>query len=166
MRRFTIGFSRPTGFFNPFSWAIRAVERTSYSHVYIRTTAESISEDLIYQASGTRINFMGIEAFHSHAKTVVEYEFQISDDSYKAYLKWAVSNCGRPYGLKNIIGILLARIFKLKINPFGDGESRQYCAELAARALNDFIGAKISESEFELCGPRRIHEICQRLDER
>lgn len=46
-----IGFSRHRGF-APLSWAIMAVERTNFSHVYIKFYSASMGRWLVYEATG------------------------------------------------------------------------------------------------------------------
>jgi len=163
VRKIVIGFSRPKGWFKPFSWAIRLVEWTPYSHVYIKTYSNLANTWLIYQASGTQVNFMGQKQFDAHAETIKEFEFEISEDAYKGYMTWAIINAGAPYGLGSVIGILLMRLLRLNKNILADGSILQYCAELTARAMHDFIKADILPSEFETAGPKRIYEICELL---
>lgn len=160
MRKIIIGFSRPRGFFKPFSWGIRLIERTAYSHVFIKMHSESLDVDLIYQASGTQVNFMGMEHFKNHAKILDEFEIDIDEDTYKKFMRWAVINAGAGYSLKQIFGILLIKIFRLKSNPFANGQCSWVCSELAGFVLKSFTKAALELSEIETMGPRKIYEIC------
>lgn len=162
-RSFIIGFSRPRGWFKPFAWLIMLFERAPYSHVYIKTYSATADLWLVYQASGSQVNFMGQKHFEKHAKIVREFEFLMGDFAYKNYLKWTIQNAGNSYGLKTVLGILIARMLKLHRNPLEDGNNSQYCAELAAKALHDFMGIKLAPYQFELIGPKGIYAICEEL---
>lgn len=163
MRKIQIGFSRPKKVFPIFSWAIRLVEWTSYSHVYVKSFSSIADEFLVYQASGTQVNFMGFCYFSRVAHVVKEFEFEISEEAHKAYLKWAIRMSGAPYGLKAVLGILLVRCFNLKRNPLSDGEKTWFCSELAGRVLSDFMGAHFPPEELEMAGPKKLFELCSRM---
>jgi len=163
LRKIILGFSKPKTFLPLFSWAIRAVEMTPYSHVFVKISSESLNTTLIYQASGTQVNFMGVKHFKDAAHIFEEFEFEVSDENYKQFLVWAVQEAGAPYGLKTVLGILVVKCFNLKRNPCSDKNKTWFCSELAGRILKDFVGVQISEDELEVKGPRRIYEICKEI---
>lgn len=160
MKRFIIGFSRPRGFFKPYSWAIRAIERTPYSHVYLKTRSESLGLDLIYQASGVQVNFMGLSNFLTHAEPLFEFEVEADDEAYKAFMKWAVTNAGAPYSAKQVLGILLIKLFNLKKNPLSNKRSAWVCSELVGHVLGTFTKTEMGAADIESAGPKAIYEIC------
>lgn len=162
-RRIVVGFSRPKGGFKPFSWAIRLFEGTPYSHVYIRMHSESLGVDLIYQASGSQVNFMGVDNFTANALVLYEFELFINDDQYKRFMRWAVINSGAPYSLKQPLGILLVTLFNLKVNPFANGRFAWVCSEIVGFFFESFFGLKIDERQLETIGPRGIFEICDKF---
>ncbi len=163
MRKIIIGFSKPKTWFNPFSWLIRLIEGTPYSHTYVKTFFQAADCWLIYQASGKMVNFMSEKQFDNTVHKYKEFEFEISEEAYKEYIKWAVRNAGVPYGLKTVLGILLVRVFNLKKNPFGDGQKSLFCAELSRIALSHFIGAYLPKEDFETAGLAKLFELCNRI---
>lgn len=166
MRRITIGFSKPKNKVFPiFSLLIRLVERTEFSHVFVKMDSASLGTTLIYQASGTQVNFMGLKQFEDAAHIHSEFEFEVSDETYREFLRWAVREAGTPYGLKPVLGILAVKWFNLGRNPFSDGSKTWFCSELGARVLKGFVGVHISEKELETAGPKKIYEICVKLKE-
>lgn len=162
MRKVIIGFSKPKGFFKPFSWAIRLVERTAYSHVYIRARSEKLGVDLIYQASGSQVNFMGLEHFKTQATSVHEFECEIPDSDYDDFMRWAIINSGAPYSAKQPLGILLIKLFNLRKNPFGNGEFAWVCSELVFFFFRKFAKIVINENEVETIGTRGIFDLCEK----
>lgn len=134
----TIGFSKAKGF-APLSWLIRACEGTEFSHAYIRIRSESLDRDLIYQATGAGVNFVGTALFDQAAQVVEEYQIEISEETRKKLLQWCVDNSGKPYGRLQILGIglvMLAKLVKLRIkNPFPNGSGAYVCCELVYAAL-------------------------------
>jgi ABC-type uncharacterized transport system permease subunit len=162
MRNIIIGFSRPRAFLKPFSWAIRLVEKTPYSHVYIRSYSETLGVDLIYQASGAQVNFMGLDIFKSHVVIVKEFSIDIPDEKYKEFMRWAIINSGAPYSIKQPLGILLIKLFNLKRNPLQNGRAAWICSELVAFVLSAFLGVDINMNYFETLGPKGVFEICKK----
>lgn len=156
-----IGFSRPRKF-KLFSWIIRKVEHSEYSHVYIKTYSNTLERWLIYQASGTAVNFIGQERFYNHNEPIVEYLFQTTDKTKHEFLQLAVDTVGTPYGVKQLVGIGLVRLGKLFglrcKNPFRDGKATYVCSELAAELLETLLGVDI-EQDLDCIGPKELQQI-------
>ena len=124
MKQITIGFSRACTKFPIFSWAIMTVQKTPYSHVYLKYQNEYLNETVYYQASHTLVNYMGETTFLAQELPVKEFTFNISDASFLAVQQFAIANAGKPYGIMDICCLAfvnLALLFGLKIqNPFKD----------------------------------------------
>lgn len=138
MSKIIVGFSRHKGF-APLSWLIMLCEGTNFSHAYIKVHSESLDRDLIYQATGSGVHFVGKALFDKTAQVVEEYEIEIPDYNRKKLLQWCVDNAGKPYGHLQLVGIGLIRLAKLfgirMANPFSNGDQRYVCCELVAAAL-------------------------------
>lgn len=121
MRRIVIGFST-TKEFKPFSWAIRAVLGTPFSHTYIKFKSDKFDRVLVYQASGTMVNFMEEKRVLETHKIIQEFEFEVSDEVYTKTIQFAIDKSGVPYGMSQIFGILYVKalgLFGIKAkNPF------------------------------------------------
>lgn len=155
-----IGFSKPKNSFFPiFSWAIRLIEKTNFSHVYVRH-ATHYNIDIIYQASGHAVNFESGELFFKKAQTVKEFEFRVSDEAFDAYMSFALRNVGKPYGIKQIFGIFLLKIFKLKSNPFKNGSADYVCSELVAEILYELGLYKYDRETFDRLTPSNLFRFC------
>jgi len=157
-----IGFSKPKGKIFPiFSWLIRLFERTEYSHVFVRFLTKDIG-DIIYQASGSQVNFMGGKYFIQKATVVDEFEFEVSESTRKKMFRWAIKESGAPYGIKQIFGIALVKIFRLKKNPFASDQKTWVCSELAGFILEEYLGTDIGV-DLNIAGPRIIYERLKQL---
>jgi len=165
MSELIIGFSRPNRW-KPFAKIIQAVESTPYSHVYVKWYSPSSDRWIIYQASGSAINFEGTKHFLLHAIPIEEYSLEISDESKRKLIQYAIDNCGVAYGIKQVLGIgivKLAAIFGIKIkNPFSDGADTQVCAELLGRILEDVLGDNLN-LDLDLAGPKALNEVVQNI---
>lgn len=157
-----VEFTRPKRKFLPlFSWLVRLVERTPYSHVRITWTSSS-GEPLIYEASGASVRLIGRYASKSHEVEVLEsYTFNLDATQYKRLIG-LFRFAGVRYGTLQIIGIALARWLKLSKNPLSKGSKQQVCSELVAYFLSDVLGLPMREADYDLVGPRAIKE---KLDE-
>ncbi len=138
MNEIIVGFSRPKGWFVPFSWLIRLVTWSPYSHAYIRYYDSYKERWIIFQASGLKVNFIGQAMFNQNETICKEFIVPISDENKKILLQKAVDECGSPYAVGQIVGfswILLMRLFGKKVqNPFYSG-SNYFCSELVGDDL-------------------------------
>lgn len=157
-----VEFTRPKRKLFPlFSWAVRAIERTPYSHVRL-TWLSTSGEPLIYEASGASVKFIGRHAADQHEVEVLEaYTFNLEKEQYKRLIG-LFRFAGVRYGVLQILGIGLAKWLNLDKNPLSKGSKQQVCSELVAYFLQDVLGLPITPEEYDLLGPRGIKE---KLDE-
>jgi hypothetical protein len=162
MVKITVGFSRPRNMTLPvFSWAIRAFEGTKYSHVFLRWESKS-GPEVVYEASGSRVRFMNGKYFDEIAETIDTFDFLISSDDYRRLIRFVMTNVGVRYGVKQVLGIALKRIFGLKKNPFADGKESQVCSETVAYFLKDVLGYKLGFDP-DTAGPREIYDFLSKI---
>jgi hypothetical protein len=161
MSKIIVGFSKPNGGFKPAAWAIMLWQKTPYSHVYIKIPRPS-GVDVVYQASGKAVNFMGMKAFATHAKVVTEFEFEIDSEVKDKFFDWAIENSGAPYSVIKGLGIAIARCFDYNKNFFKkDGEF--VCSILAGFFFKKFLGQELTEDEINISAPKEIYAICKKL---
>lgn len=154
-----VGFSTHKTF-NVLSKLIQLVEHTDFSHVYIRFYSKSIDRYLIYQASGLQVNFCGLEHFYEKNKTIAEFRIKVDPETKRQLLMDAVDLAGKPYGMKDLIGIGLVRfcsLFKIKIkNPFADGSKTYICSELASTFL---VKLGYTIQDLDSATPKDVYDI-------
>ena len=160
METIYIGFSRPSGWFKPFSWAIRLLQWTSYSHVYIRVHSNSIDRDIIYQASGLQVNFIGLDLFKSKEIIIKEFPVQITPETKIKVLQYCTDMAGKPYGILEVFGfpwvIFNSFIGRHVNNPFSDGTNSFVCSEFVGDILKDFLGYPLPDPQN--LDPKQIYE--------
>jgi hypothetical protein len=141
MKTITIGFSRANTFFPIFSWIIMAVQKTNYSHVYLKYQDEYLGQTMYYQASHTLVNSMSATVFLAQELPVQEFNFQVSDATFLKTMQFAANQAGKPYGIMEICGLALveaAALFGIKIqNPVKDEGTTFICDQLIAAMLNE-----------------------------
>jgi hypothetical protein len=151
-----IGFSKPINRIFPImSWLIRLVERTEYSHVYIKMPSSN-GNYFIYQASGTQVNIVGSKHFEHLNKPVKEYALQISAQQRRDLLLFMAQECGAPYSVAQIINIFVYMITgKAFLKPKG-----YVCSELAGIVLSQYLNIKL-EKDLDLVTPKDIEMLLE-----
>ena|SRR5271165_1256828 len=142
MDSIVIGFSRPKAFFEPFSWLIRLITWSKFSHAYIRYHNPYANRWIIFQASGLKVNIVGQALFNSQQIICQEFEIPVTTPTKLSTVQFAIDNIGKPYGLKQVAGfawVLFMRVFRKKVkNPFYSNSSF-FCSELAGDVWNEIV---------------------------
>lgn len=147
MKHIVIGFSRPKKW-HIFSSLIMWWDKSDVSHGYFRFHSVSWGQDFIYQASHSRTNFMGGDYFDSLNVTVEEFFIPVDDGTEAKVGALCVKREGKPYAIKQAIGIILVNItylisfgkIKIKKNPFANGDAETVCIEEVAEILKETLG--------------------------
>lgn len=138
-----------------FSWIIRAVQGTKYSHVRLRWE-NSVGTMVVYEASGSSVKFLGPLAQENNKVAVVKtFKIDISRQRYRELVKLCMENAGIDYGIKQVIGIGLVKLLKLKKNPFSDGRKSQVCSEIVGRFLEDVMNWDTG-LDLDTAGPKEL----------
>lgn len=131
MKNIIIGFSTHPGIF---STLIKFITNSKVSHTYTRILIPEYNESMVFQASGFYVNYMNYKIFKEKSTVIEEYEIEVDDDTYQFAEMMRVMEAGKPYSIKEIIGllwILIMRGFGIKVkNPFRDGSDSYICVEL------------------------------------
>lgn len=161
MKQITVGFSRPKSW-KPFAWLIMTAYGTPYDHVYIKFHSDSCQRDIIYQASKMMVNFVGTTVFESENIVVKEFKLQISDENYLALMQFAIDNAGKPYSMKEVLGLAWVRInawVGRKIeNPLKSGDSMWVCSIIADYIIQNFSEKK-SSIDYEDMSPKDVYDL-------
>lgn len=162
-RKVYIEFTKPDLRYKKFpvySYAIRAVECTEYSHVRLRWQSTS-GVEIIYEASGTGVKVIGKEAQSQFPVEVVKcYEVDVANEEYRSLIR-LFRYASVTYGILQAFGILLVRMFNKKKNPFSDGRKSQVCSELVGLFLIEVKGWEI-DFDLDVAGPKAIDKYLER----
>lgn len=155
----TIGFSKPKKF-KPVSLLIRLLEKTKFSHVYVKLYDERIQTWMVYEASGLITHCSAENNFYQKNEPILEVSLECQETIFKQILKTANDNLNIDYGIKQLFGMALVRIAKffgktIK-NPFADGRKTYVCSEYAGILLEP-LGYKLGNLD-ELT-PRDLYEL-------
>jgi hypothetical protein len=161
------GFSTSSKWWSPVAWGIRLVERTPYSHVYMKFWSDSLQRWLIYHASQRDLHFNNLEMFEQYNRVLKEYKVFASKKDRTEGLQLCVDRVGWAYGRMQLVGMAAVRVVKAwfgwKVkNPFADAEKTQVCSEIAGRVLK-IVGGPIDVSALEYEGPRYIYDAIQKM---
>lgn len=164
-----VGFST-TRKWKPLSWAIKLVEKTPYSHTYLRFSSSNLDRDFIYQASDDSLNFMNMQTF-SHKNIIIEeFVIPVTAEEKRAIMQYCIDKNGVPYGMLQIVGMGIVRLTKLWFgrsihNPFRGDDKTQVCLELVGRALGK-LGAPMTEQDLNEGRLTWIHDLAKGLTTR
>lgn len=153
MKKVVIGFSRPKKF-AILSWLIRTVQRTEYSHVYLKFHSDTYDRNIIYQASGLQVNFVGEQVFNEHHIVVKEFEFNISDETYKKMMSFAIDKAGYPYSIKQLFNIASYMLIGKTILK-EDGRSAYVCSEIVSQMMIEDLNIVINKN-LDLITPKNV----------
>jgi hypothetical protein len=161
MSKIVIGFSKPRKRM-PFSWLIRKAYGTPYSHVFVSWRSDSLERDLVYQASGIAVNFIGLKAFDEINETIDRFEFDVDDILKKQMMQFAIDNAGKHYSLRAVFGLAVVRIAewcgKTIKNPFKDGTHTYVCSELVAGIIKNFLDKDLPK-DVEDMTPKDVYDF-------
>jgi len=147
---------------NIFSSLIKYFQKTKYSHIRLRWT-NSTGREVIYEASGTEIKFLGTIAQKQRSNKILKtYKIELNRDEYRSLIDVCMELAGIKYGKNQVVGILLVNLFNLKTNPFSDGRKSQVCSELVARILEKVKNYHIAY-DLDIAGPREIDLTLEEL---
>lgn len=163
MSHIYIGFSRPRSF-PVMSWVIKTVERTSYSHVYMRIYIDQLDKSVVYHAANLNIHFIGFKQFDKKNETVHEFALKIDDKQKMQIISFCVDEAGKPYGFWQLIGIgvvKFVKIFGKKIkNPFASKDRTQVCSEAIGLILQRYFNIEIDKC-LDLLTPKDLYKTLQ-----
>jgi hypothetical protein len=133
MKKVIIGFSRPMKY-RILSSLICFITNSNVSHTYVRIPVPEYGESMVFQASGLSVNYCNYKVFQEKAKVVEEYEIEVSDDVFAIGELMRVMEAGKPYSVKELVGLLWVLVMRglgIRVgNPFKDGSASYICVEL------------------------------------
>lgn len=159
-----IEFTEPVGHWFPiYSWLIKKVQGTRYSHVRMSWYGSVDRKKIIYEASGSQVHFKGtLSQKILKANVVKSYSIRLSKDQYRKMIALCMEYAGVSYGSAQAIGIAMVHLFGLKLNPLSQGRSSQVCSELVGRFLVEVLELDL-EINLDIAGPLEIDSELKRL---
>lgn len=156
MKRLYIQFTRPAGGFTPFSWAIRTVQRTDFSHVRF-FWENSVGVPVVYEASGSSVKFLGPHAQENKPTNIIDmFYIDLTPEQYRKLVRICMTYAGVEYGTGQILNITLSMITGCKQER--DGAATMVCSEIAARILVA-LGHDL-QADFDYITPKELYEWC------
>lgn len=167
MRRLTILFTKSKKRLPLFSWLIRLIWDTEYSHTALVFHSKSYNRNLIYHASSVGLNFSSERVFNDQHEVVYSQEIEVSEEAYRNIIIQSIDLAGLKYGFLQSIGIGLAYLAsKLglpKSNPFADGRDKWVCSEWVAKALSEVYPEY--KPDLETVSPKEVYTFVKSIDQ-
>jgi hypothetical protein len=144
-----VGFSSHPGSW--FSKIIQWATNSPISHTYVRIPVPEYKTSVVFQAQGMNVHYTNYDEFIKKAKVIEEIAVEVSDEQYKQAEIFRVFQCGKPYGIMEIIGfcwvILGHKLGKHWPNPFNDGTDSYVCSSVVCRQIGLVDDATISPAD-------------------
>lgn len=131
--------------------------KINYSHVYIRIKYQDF--DLVLHATGIGLHLVSFKTFALKRTPVKEFIVSSPHVDYRPFLHYAFDTTGKKYGTKEMLGAGLAKIFRLKKNPFKSADNT-FCSEAVGVVMEKFFGFDI-EGDSSLWAPKDIHDYLE-----
>lgn len=172
MKTIVIGFSKPKDF-KLYAYLIMKIDGGLFDHAYLKFHSDSLNRDIVYQAVGKGVQFVGKILFETKNISVEEYEIQVSDDKYTEMMQFCIDNAGMPYGFVQVLSLGIKKLLSklnIKINNNPNqvisseiGLKTEFCSEIVTRCLN-----KVDPKDFDLNAesitPKDLNSILKSLN--
>lgn len=143
------------------------VDNSNFDHAYLRFHSDSLDREIIYQAVGKGVEFVGNVLFQSNVLPIEEFEIEIDDEKYISFMQFCVDNAGIPYGFWQVLTLGIAKIlnkFNLKFNNLNqDGLKSEFCSEIVYRCL-DRIDPEHFNLDPETISPKDLNNLLKRIN--
>jgi len=160
MKLLKIGLSRPKKF-KLFAELIRLIEKTEFSHAFI-LFENFYGEKVVFQASGSKVNFMNFEIFEKDNIITNLYDIEVENLDYENVISYCLKQVGKPYSIRDIVGITLYKITSLKLLK-GTKEKEFICSELIGEILQ--IIEILEEKELDYFTPKNLYNLLESIDD-
>lgn len=162
MKTIRVGFSTHPG---AFSWLIRAVTASTVSHTYLRIPIPEHGTSMIFQASGLTVNYCATDVFDYKNTIIEEYDVEISDEQYEYGELFRVTEAGKPYSMKQIVGFLAVlsarQILDKNIpNPLSNGNHSYVCVEVVTACLGLDDGESMTPEDLRRWCQKNAKLVC------
>jgi hypothetical protein len=155
-----IQFTRPSKGITIISKLIRIVMGTKYSHVLARWDGAKGRVDVVWEAAGSGIRFLGPIAHENKYNVVKQYNIELSKLEYHRLIEYTHKYAHVKYGCVQLIGMLIARIFRMNRNLLSSGEAAQVCSEAVGGLLRYVKGWDVNIN-LDVYGPDKLEYYLQ-----
>lgn len=163
MNRVIVGFSKTKSNWLILSPIIQWVEKTPYSHVYIRFTDYITNRQLVFESSLGMVHFCTFDSMKVGNDIVEEWAVSIDDLQYRKLWNFMLNRLELRYGFLELVWIGLKKLTGIKFVS-GDGEQTQICSELAARVC-EALGIPVP-GNLDYITPRDLQKIVANVMEK
>jgi len=126
--------------------------------MYSRWVHEGVES--FYHAAEDQVHFLGSKAARKKLNIIEEYELDITEEQFKQIYRYAHKRAGTKYAKKQLVGMLLQRVFGLPSNPFADGNKSAVCTEEQGYILTHILGFDL-QGDLEVVGIEFMRRWCR-----
>lgn len=145
----------------PLSKIISKVEKRPYSHVVIVIPEPMVGKQMVVHASHGMVHMSQFANFSHVNKIEKQYEINLDEDQYFRIWTYAMAALDTPYSIKQLIGIGIMKLFRLKKLPkfFINNDGGQICSEFVAR-IAQIVGVIITQ-ELDSVTPSNLDKLLE-----
>jgi len=166
MKTIVVGFSKPKEF-KLYAWLIMKCDKANFDHAYLKFYSDSLDREIIYQAIGKGVGFIGNILFHTKNESVEEFKLSVDDNKYIIMMQFCIDNSGMPYGFLEVLGMawvkVCAKLGKTVTNPFNKGDKQEFCSEIVSRCLN-VVKPEEFNIDVENISPKELNSLLKQLN--
>ena len=144
---------------NLFSWCIKKVLKTKYSHVALQLS--DIYGNHVYQASVTGVNHISEKSFLQKNTIVYKKSITINEETYTKIKEFCLQMLGRSYSFLAILGIFVDLCLGVKNKIGKDGARTYICSEFAAHALK--IAIPFKSEDIDQLDPKELYALTRSI---
>lgn len=134
-----------------------------YTHAWIGFRLGGIS--LVYHSTGFGVHVKDWHSFQNQRVVKSMWEVQLSDFKFQSFVKDCFKESGKRYSNRQLFGITVAKLLRLKKLPFGVNRDKEHvCSETAGRMLVKYTPASFGSKSPDLYTPKDFHLTCESLE--
>lgn len=133
---------KPNTKFPIFSWVIRYVQNTDFSHMAICLDAE----EKVIDSTIHKVRWQSTYEFRKAYTITKKYLIEIPEGVEDVYA-WSDQYLGRDYSILQNIGLGLRHLKLIASNPFGNDDRLLVCSEICALFIYRFKNIALDDSD-------------------
>jgi hypothetical protein len=156
--QFSVIFTRPKKW-NPWSWAISAIERCDFSHVCISYDSHDFGGRMVVQSKLFNVHQLPLAAFSHDSEFHSVFSFNVDSERFERAMGEISDDVGSGYAYYQLPYLAMMRIFKVQSRFDDPGMT---CSELVAKFLLSGIVDEESKTPFCDYGLREVFDLASR----
>lgn len=145
------------------SYLVMFWQNTKYSHIALYFPAGQYLEvPVVAEADNTYVRLCSADRYFKDTKVVKTYKVALSDEARRKAFNVCMSYMGQKYPMLENLGIVLAKAFGLKKNPFSYGQKRCKCSEFVYYIFREIDPEFETSKDIDLLDVKDIDNLLEK----